>query len=124
MAPFPTYKKITNIMNRVKHRSAKKTILLVGEGTTEKAFLQHIKELYVGRYADVSVAIEHADGGSPDYIVHRAICLFNSRTYDECFVLIDGDKLLKTKKSQILVLNSTPCIEGLFLAIDKANFFL
>ena len=32
---------------RQKQRRTKKTILIVGEGPTEKAFLQYIKQLYV-----------------------------------------------------------------------------
>ena len=37
---------------------AKTTILIVGEGSTEKAFLQYLKELYVTREADFVIKVE------------------------------------------------------------------
>lgn len=101
---------------------------MVGEGPTEKAFLQYLKELYVTRNDDIAVKIECGAGGSPNCVIQRAKRLCGSRAYDECFVLIDADRLQEndckikhTKK--IKVLKTTPCIEGLFLAIlQHPNF--
>jgi len=111
-----------------KQRRTKKTILIVGEGPTEKAFLQHIKQLYVTRDMDVVVKVECGSGGSPQSVVEKAVRLKSSRSYDKCFVLVDSDvpfepdkELLKRmkKKPRIEMLNATPCIEGLMLAILK-----
>lgn len=107
-------------------RSTKKTVLIVGEGSTEKAFLRHVKELYITRDMDVSVNIECGAGGSPRNVAEKAIRLCGSRGYDKCFILIDADiplnadrKLLARmkRKPKIEILKSTPCIEGLFLSI-------
>ena len=111
-----------------KQRRTKKTILIVGEGPTEKAFLQHVKQLYVTRDMDIVVKVECGSGGSPQSVVEKAVRLKSSRSYDKCFVLVDSDvafepdrelqKRMK-KKPRIEMLNATPCIEGLMLAILK-----
>ena len=107
-------------------RASKTTVLIVGEGPTEKAFLQFIKELYIMRDADIVVKVECGSGGAPCSVVQRAIRLRGSRAYDKCFVLFDADLPLETdgklkhrmkKKPSVGILNATPCIEGLFLAI-------
>lgn len=109
-----------------KQRRTKKTILIVGEGPTEKAFLQHIKQLYVTRDMDIVVKVECGSGGSPQSVVEKAVRLKSSRSYDKCFVLVDSDvpfdpdkELQKrmNRKPRIEMLYATPCIEGLMLAI-------
>lgn len=115
-----------------KIRKQKITILIVGEGYTEKAFLQYLAELYITRDMDINVKIESAEGGSPQRIIEKAIRFRENIAYDKCFVFIDNDvplKLSKTlgkkmkKKPGIQILNSTPCIEGLFLLIlEHKNF--
>lgn len=104
----------------------KTTILIVGEGPTEKAFLQYLKELYISRDAPFSIKIESGCGGSPNSVIQKAIRLRGSRAYDKCFVLVDTDKPLTPdlklqkrmhQKPRIEILGATPCIEGLFLAI-------
>ncbi|MCK4946371.1 MAG: RloB domain-containing protein, partial [Alphaproteobacteria bacterium] len=113
---------------RQKQRRTKKTVLIVGEGPTEKAFLQHIKQLYVTRDMDVVVKVECSFGGSPQSVVEKAVRLKGSRSYDKCFVLVDSDVAFEPdgelqkrmrKKPLIEMLNATPCIEGLMLAILK-----
>ena len=107
-------------------RRTKKTVLIVGEGSTEKAFLRYVKELYITRDMDISVNVECGSGGSPRNVMEKAIRLCGSRGYDKCFVLIDADiplnadkKLLTRmkRKPKIETLKSTPCIEGLLLSI-------
>ncbi|MFH1422466.1 MAG: RloB domain-containing protein [Planctomycetota bacterium] len=101
-------------------RRTKKTILFVGEGPTEKAFLQHIKQLYVDRDSDIAVTVEGGSGGSPENVINKAIRLSGCRAYDECYVLLDSDIPLKSKiKKHIKILLATPCLEGLFLMIMK-----
>ena len=106
----------------------KTTILIVGEGPTEKAFLQHLKELYINRDDEFVIKVECGTGGAPCSVVQRAIRLRGSRAYDKCYVLFDADRPLETdyklsdrmnKRPRIEILKSTPCIEGLFLAILK-----
>ena len=107
-------------------KKTKKTVLIVGEGPTEKAFLRYVKELYITRDMDISVSIVCGSGGSPRNVVEKAVRLCGSIEYDKCFVLIDADipfnadkKLLSRmkKRPRIEILKATPCIEGLLLAI-------
>ncbi|MFH1289051.1 MAG: RloB domain-containing protein [bacterium] len=104
-------------------RRTKTAILIVGEGPTEKAFLQYLKELYVTRDDDIVVKIECGSGGSPKCVVQKAKRLCGSRAYDKCFVLIDADRLsendckINKHTKKIRILKATPNIEGLFLAI-------
>jgi len=109
-----------------KQRRTKKTILIVGEGPTEKAFLQYLKNLYITREMDINVKVECGSGGSPRSVVEKAVRLKSSRAYDKCFVLVDSDVLFEpdkelqkrmNKKPRIEMLYATPCIEGLMLAI-------
>ena len=98
-------------------KKIKKSILIVGEGPTEKAFLQYLKELYVTRVDDFFVKIECGAGGSPDCVIKKAKRLCANSAYDECFVLIDNDRKVHKHDKKIKILLSTPCIEGLFLMI-------
>ena len=116
---------------RQKFRHTKKTVLIVGEGPTEKAFLQYLKDQYITREMDIAVQVECGSGGSPISVVEKAVRLKGSRAYDKCFVLVDADlpfepdeELEKRmrRKPHIEMLNATPCIEGLLLAILDSNF--
>jgi len=113
-------------------KSTKKTILIVGEGATETAFLQHVKELLIPRDAKFNVKIECGFGGGPRGVVQKTIRLRSSRAYDRCFVLVDSDRPFESdrkleelmrKKPRVEMLLSTPCVEGLFLAILQHHNF-
>jgi len=104
-------------------RSVSYTVLLVGEGTTEQAFLRYIKSLYISRGCGVGVTIRNARGKGPDHVVDYAIRQCRNAAYDRVVVLLDTDlemsaavrRRARTKKVQII--GSTPCVEGLLLAI-------
>jgi hypothetical protein len=113
-------------------KNTKKTILIVGEGETEKAFLQHLKELLVSREADFVVKVECGSGGGPKGVVQKTIRLRSSRAYDKCFVLVDADRAFEPdskleermrKKPRVEMLKSTPCVEGLLLAVLQHRNF-
>ena len=116
---------------RQRFRHTKKTVLIVGEGPTEKAFLQYLKDMYITREMDIAVKIECGSGGSPKSVVEKAVRLRGNRAYDKCFVLVDADlpfdpdgelERRMRKKPRIEMLNATPCIEGLLLTILDSNF--
>ncbi len=116
---------------RQKFRHTKKTVLMVGEGPTEKAFLQYLKDKYITREMDIAVQVECGSGGSPRSVVEKAVRLKGSRAYDKCFVLVDADLSFEPdgelekrmrRKPHIEMLNATPCIEGLLLAILDTSF--
>lgn len=113
-------------------RTTKTAILIVGEGPTEKAFLQHLKELFISRDAEVAIKIESGSGGAPNCVIQKAIRLRENMAYNHCFVLIDSDRPIENdpeleirikKKPPIKILKTSPCIEGLFLAILQYTSF-
>lgn len=104
-------------------RAARHTVLLVGEGTTEQAFLRHIKSLYISRGCGVSVTICNAHGKGPDHVVDYAIRQCRNAAYDRVVALLDTDLEMsavvrrRARSKRIQVIESTPCIEGLLLKI-------
>lgn len=104
-------------------RKAKKTVLIVGEGTTEQAFLEYLKSLYIERNCGISVKVIAASGGSPACIVGHAINFSANKAYDKTVVLMDTDTgwgrkvRSEARKKKIVLIGSNPCIEGLILKI-------
>lgn len=102
-------------------RSLKKTLVFVGEGEAEKAFLRHMKSLYgVG---SIKLTIKSAGGKGPDNVINDAISTLENSKCDKVAVLLDTDlpwpgKLVKAaRKLDIELIGSTPCLEGLLLTI-------
>lgn len=116
-------------MVKRKHRQAKRAVLFVGEGTTEKAFLGYLKDLYHNRGCGTSVKIESGDGGSPDSVIKKAIGFMTYAAYEKGYVLVDDDvacpqkTLTEAGKRNIEVLWTTPCIEGFLLDILQHTGF-
>ncbi len=106
-----------------KRRTPRHTVLLVGEGTTEWAFLKHIKSLYISRGCGVSATIRNAHGKGPDHVVDYAIRQCRNAEYDRVRVLLDTDLEMSVAArgragvKKIQIIGSTPCIEGLLLKI-------
>ncbi|MHB1351686.1 MAG: hypothetical protein ACYCWA_00055 [Thiobacillus sp.] len=104
-------------------RRAKTTVLIVGEGDTEKAFLDHLRTHYVTRGCGVSVTTRNAHGKGPENIVDVAIRHAKGADYSIVAVLMDTDlpwtpalrKLAQTKK--ICLIGASPCCDGLLLGI-------
>lgn len=104
-------------------RAARHTVLLVGEGTTDWAFLKHIKSLYISRGCGVSATIRNAHGKGPDHVVDYAIRQCRNADYDRVVTLLDTDLPMsaavrgRARSKKVRVIESTPCIEGLLLKI-------
>jgi len=107
-----------------KDRHVRQTLLAVGEGDTEEAFLKHLRELYCADGVGVSVTIRNARGKGPEHVVGHAVGQCRDADYDHRLVLLDTDlpwteSLQKrARQHRICMVGSTPsCIEGLFLRI-------
>lgn len=106
-----------------KRRTAYHTVLVVGEGTTECAFLRHIKSLYNSRGCGVSVTIRNAHGKGPDHVVDYAIRQCRNAEYDRIVTLLDTDLPMsaavrkRARSKKVRIIGSIPCIEGLLLKI-------
>lgn len=102
-------------------RVQQSTLLVVGEGPHDKAFIEHMKSLYDSRNNGQKVTVKPGDGGSPESILHTAI-KERHISYDRRYVLMDSDLPLSDKaralseKHKLVVIQSEPvCLEGMLL---------
>ena len=109
-------------MARKQHR-VRKTLLIVGEGDSEEAFLKHLRDLYCSGGAGVAVTVRNAHGKGPENVIDHAVRQAKIYSYDARAALLDTDikwtdKLKKdARKAKINMIGSTPCFEGLLLSI-------
>jgi hypothetical protein len=107
---------------RKKHK-VRKTLLIVGEGDSEEAFLKHLRELYCSEGAGVAATVRNAHGKGPEHVINHAARLARIYSYDIVVALLDTDivwtdKLKKeARKAKIEMVGSSPCLEGLLLSI-------
>lgn len=106
-----------------KMRRVRKTLLVVGEGDSEVAFLKHLRQLYCSGGAGVSVTVQNAHGLGPENVINTAITLNRMGGYDRVAALLDTDlpwpaaTLRAAQKARVQLFGSTPCLEGLLLCI-------
>jgi len=99
------------------------TVLAYGEGSTERAFLKYLRDVYCNRYSGISIKVKNGGGGSPEDVLDKTIKNKYSGDYQNTFILLDTDKKWsnefkqKAKKNEIKLIGSVPCMEGLFLLI-------
>lgn len=110
-------------MKAAAKRKTNKTVLIVGEGDTEKAFLDRLKALYVTRDCGVSAKVLNAHGGSPEYIVEFSIRQIKQADYELVAVLMDTDvpwpQQVRTiaNSKKIVLIGAQPCCDGLLLEV-------
>ncbi|SON51557.1 conserved protein of unknown function [Vibrio tapetis subsp. tapetis] len=99
------------------------SLIVVGEGIHDRAFLNHMKDNYDGRKTGQVVKIESSDGGSPRNILMSAK-KSQEAAYDKRYVLMDSDVAIQqqdwayAEKHKIEVILSTPvCLEGMLLDV-------
>lgn len=100
---------------------ALRTVLIVTEGYTDKAFTDHLRSLYVTRGCGVSAKVRNAKGKGADNVVGTALGVREG--FDRVVCLFDADLPLKkvlrdkAKRQRFALVATSPCIEGLFLDI-------
>jgi hypothetical protein len=114
-------------MARKQKRSLLSTLIIVGEGAHEKAFLSHLKSLYSAN-TNQKVKIDSADGGSPQDIVRTAVKKSRHIDYDRKFILMDSDitvddatKKLAKDNNITIILSEPLCLEGMLLNLLGLN---
>ena len=123
MAPFRTFKDIMVRRQTSFKRTVQTTVLIVGEGDTEKAFLDYLKSLYITRGCGVSITVRNAHGKGPMHVVDTAIRQSKTGDYRIIAVLMDtdlpwtDDVLKLARKHKVYLVGATPCIDGLLLQI-------
>lgn len=116
-------------MAKRKPRSVNKTTLLVmGEGEHDKAFLSHMKGIYHERRSGSKITLDFSSGGSPHDIIKDTVKKSLHVGYDKKFILMDSDvpvnqqDIKAAKDSGIIILYSEPlCLEGMLLSVLKQN---
>jgi hypothetical protein len=106
-----------------KKRSLRFTLLVVGEGDSEVAFLKHLRSLYCTNQEGVSVTVMNAHGKGPGNVISTAIGHRRNRQFDKALAMLDTDLVWVKKdieaarKAGIVLVGSSPCLEGLLLQI-------
>ncbi len=101
------------------------TVLLVGEGYAECAFLKHLKGLYLQRSSSVAVTIKNAYGKGARHVVDVAIRQSRNAQFDTVAALLDTDTGWNEKtaslanRAKVIVIQATPCLEALLLRAHK-----
>ena len=55
-----------------KQHQVRKTLLIVGEGDSEEAFLKHLRDLYCSGGAGLTVTVRNAHGKGPENVIDHA----------------------------------------------------
>jgi hypothetical protein len=101
----------------------KRTVLLVGEGLMEWAFLRHVVQTFHNRCGPVAARPDNAHGGSPETVIQTARKLLRQRAFDVCVILMDTDVQWPASRpshigrTRVEYLAAAPCLEGLLLRI-------
>ena len=104
-----------------KLRQQRTTLLVVGEGATEAAFLSYLRRLYCSGNKGPKVTVRNAHGKGPEHVLDFARRAQRGVAFDYVVAFLDTDipwtDALKkqAKQSKIELIGNTPCIEGLFL---------
>jgi hypothetical protein len=112
-------------------RKAQRTLLIVGEGHDEAAFLVHVKSLFITRGCGLSVTIKNAQGKGAKHVVEYTIGQKKNAAYDHVAALLDTDTdwtdtvRARAENNDIVVLKSEPCLEAVLLRVmgkkDQGN---
>jgi RloB-like protein len=106
-----------------KSRPQKQTLLLVGEGYDEEAFLKYLKSHLVGRESGLEVKIKNAKGKGAKHVIEWTIRQAKQAEYDMVAAMLDTDKdwnpMVKKQANseKIIVLESDPCFEAMLLRL-------
>jgi hypothetical protein len=106
-----------------KFRVQKKTLLLVGEGYDDEAFLKYLKSILVLRNAGLEVKIKNAKGKGAKHVIEWTIKQAAIADYDKVAALFDTDTdwtpavEKQAKKHKVLLLKSDPCFEAMMLRL-------
>jgi hypothetical protein len=98
-----------------------KTLLIVGEGYHDEAFLNHVKRLPGACGNGVRITIKNAHGKGALNVIDYAEKLSRNFGYDHVAALFDADTdwttkaAQKAKQAKIQVLLATPCLEAMLL---------
>ena len=98
-----------------------RTLLLVGEGAHEVAFLRHVKNIFAPRGCGLGITIKNARGKGALHVINWTVKQIQNAAYDACATLLDTDTdftpvVVKIANDhEIQLLKSEPCLETMLL---------
>lgn len=102
---------------------AQRTLLIVGEGAHDCAFLSHVKAMFAPRGQGLQVKIRDAHGKGAKHVLEYARRLRRGSSYDSTAALFDTDTDWNpavdaaARKSRIILLTADPCLEAMLLRL-------
>lgn len=106
---------------------AQRTLLIVGEGYHEEAFLNHVKQLYAPRGCGLAVTIKNARGKGAMHVIDWTIRQMANADFDTVAAMLDTDKdwspavARQARQKKIRVLPSDPCFDAVMLRLLGLN---
>lgn len=108
-------------------RAIKWSVLAVGEGDSEKAFLEHLKAIYVDRHCGVAMTIRQAYGKGARNVIDHAIRYSRGLSYSRVIALADTDTDYDSSVQcmadahPMVLIASQPCFEALLLRLHGSD---
>lgn len=100
------------------------TLLIVGEGSDDKAFIDHLKSLFNQRLSGRKIIVKAGDGGSPGNIITHASRAYKAKDYNQRYLVLDADippTVIETararKEGYRIILWQPQCLEGALLEV-------
>lgn len=106
---------------------AQRTLLIVGEGYHEEAFLNHVKQIYSPRGCGLAVTIKNARGKGAMHVVDWTIKQIANARFDVVAAMLDTDQdwsptvEKRARKNKVLVLASDPSFDAVMLRLLGVN---
>lgn len=103
------------------------TLLIVGEGYGELAFLKYLKSELAVRNSGIEVTVKNAKGKGAAHVIDWTIKQAKIAQYDKVAALFDADTdwnqsvEKKAKNFKIFLLKSEPCFEAMLLRLIGVN---
>ncbi len=110
------------------HIAQRKTLLAVGEGKSDAAFLKYLRAQFCAGGGGVAVTVRQANGKGPSNVITTAIGALRISSYDKKLCLMDTDIVwtsqnkIEAKRKKIELIGATPCLEGLLLQVLGRQF--
>lgn len=114
-------KRISRNRNR---QASKTTLLIVGEGADDQAFIKHMSQQLRTGTTSVKPRIEKQTGGSPGNIITNAVRKYGHLPFDQRFLVVDADIPLSQQEydkarahGYRVILWAPVCLEGALLEV-------
>lgn len=114
-------KRISRNRNR---QASKTTLLIVGEGADDQAFIKHMNQQFRADNPDIKPRIEKQSGGSPGNIITNAVRKYEHLQFDQRFFVVDSDIPLTQQEydkarahGYRVILWAPVCLEGALLEV-------